>query len=231
MKLSISLPSCLFSFLLLFSLAGCPGSLTIEGLEDALDDDDDSAGDDDDATGDDDDATGDDDDDDDDPVVPSNCASSVQPNSPGQVRTYAGSAALTPGTSLGNCSFSWSGCEAIKLFDSSGLVCEVVWDVTGPCTDYDYNWQEQESEVLYDLTFTLNMLETTCTGDESGWVDDRIENQEWDYRLEWADYSQDLEILWAYPGDDEYSEWANTTFSADNFGVVTFDYVSGWESW
>ena len=87
--------------------------------------------------------------------------------------------------------------------------------------------------MLYDLTFALNTLETTCTGDESGWVDARLEDQEWDYRLEWGDFSQDLEVFWSYPDDDDYTEWANTTFSVDSFGVITFDYVDvgGWESW
>ena len=88
MKLSISLPSCLLSFLLLLSLAGCPGSLTIEGLDDALGDDDDSAGDDDDATGDDDDATGDDDDatgDDDDATGDDDDATGDDDDSTGEV--------------------------------------------------------------------------------------------------------------------------------------------------
>jgi hypothetical protein len=129
-----------------------------------------------------------------------------------------------------NCDFEWTGCEVLRLFDDQSLVCEIVWDVTGPCIDTDTS--RYGGEASYELDFALNAAETSCTSSNAGDEAYQIDDLEYRYLLEWGGNNSDLDISWAPGGSDDFNYWTETTYSSNpSWTQITFDYETGFSGW
>ena len=142
------------------------------------------------------------------------------------LRAWSGEANLVY-DGQGQCGWDWQGCEALRLFDDGDLVCEIIWDAVGPCT----NWNGG-NQATYQLEFELNEAQTTCTPQLAGSQDYQLEDQEWRYRLEWEDDEKFLEISWAYPDSNDFSWWSSTAYTTSSEGsVVDFEYKTDFTNW